>query len=253
MADSTTSKNPESEDGKTSPSKAAATAEATLKNGAAGKAAPPVPEFKAPPKPGKEEAPGIDSLFMYKPIFVQPPYYLKQKENVYEGYENFSFKENNYEVMQKDIKFLQIAAQHNMLNLTEQEFERVIDIFEKIVFIDQKQSRDHLVTRFFEMAPKDLQDKVSKASLELIYNKYWKDEREKRKRSFLRMFWEKADFDDQDPFSAFRKRVKDKMKLRKKAKYEIDSYKKMFEIRTNCIDVLHILNDTLKREQIKKR
>jgi len=77
MADSTTSKNPESEDGKTSPSKAAATAEATLKNGAAGKAAPPVPEFKAPPKPGKEEAPGIDSLFMYKPIFVQPPYYLK--------------------------------------------------------------------------------------------------------------------------------------------------------------------------------
>jgi hypothetical protein len=67
------------------------------------------------------------------------------------------------------------------------------------------------------------------------------------------MFWEKADFDDQDPFSAFRKRVKDRMKLRKKAKYEIDSYKKMFEIRTNCIDVLHILNDSLKREQIKKR
>jgi hypothetical protein len=35
---------------------------------------------------------------------------------------------------------------------------------------------------------------------------YWKDEREKRKRSFLRMFWEKADFDDADLFSAFRKR-----------------------------------------------
>jgi len=43
------------------------------------------------------------------------------------------------------------------------------------------------------------------------------------------------------------------MKLRKKAKYEIDSYKKMFEIRTNCIDVLHVLNDMLKREQAKKR
>jgi hypothetical protein len=133
---------------------------------------------------------------MYKPIFVQPPFYLKQKENVYEGYENFSFKENNYEVMQKDIKFVQIAASHNLLNITEQEFERVIDIFEKIVYIDQKQSRDHLVTRFFDMAPRDLQDRVPKASLELIYNKYWKDEREKRKRSFLRMFWEKADFDD---------------------------------------------------------
>ena len=155
--------------------------------------------------------------------------------------------------MQKDIKFVQIATKHNMLGISEQEFERVIDIFEKIVFIDQKQSREYLVTRFYEVAPKDLQERVPKASLELIYNKYWKDDREKRKRSFLRIFWEKADFDDQDPFSAFRKRVKDKMKLRYKAMYEIDSYKKMFEIRANCIDVLHILNDTLKREQIKKR
>ena len=43
------------------------------------------------------------------------------------------------------------------------------------------------------------------------------------------------------------------MKLRKKTKYEIDSYFKMFEIRKNCIDVLNILNDTYRREQIKKR
>jgi hypothetical protein len=47
--------------------------------------------------------------------------------------------------------------------------------------------------------------------------------------------------------------VKDKMKLRKKAKYEIETYKKMFEIRVNCLDVLHILQDAHKREQIKKR
>jgi hypothetical protein len=172
---------------------------------------------------------------------------------VYEGYENFSFNENNYEIMQKDIKFLQVANKHNLLKINEADFERVIDIFEKIVFIDQKQSREHLVTRFSEVAPRDLQERVTKPSLELIYNKYWKDEREKRKRSFLRMFWEKADYDDNDPFSAFRKRVKDRMKTRKKAKYEIVSYKKMFEIRTNCIDVLHVLNDSLKREQVKKR
>ena len=181
-----------------------------------------------------------------------PAFYIKQKEAVYDGYENFSFTENNYEVMQKDIKFLQIAGVHNLLDMRQPEFERVIDIFEKIVFIDQKQSREHLVKRFAEVAPRELQ-KIPPPALELIYNKYWKDEREKRKRSFLRMFWEKADFDDQDPFSAFRKRIKDKMKTRKKAKYEIDAYKKMFEIRTNCIDVLHILNDSLKREQVKRR
>lgn len=67
------------------------------------------------------------------------------------------------------------------------------------------------------------------------------------------MFWEKADFDDNDPFSAFRKRQKEKMKLRKKTKYEIDSYFKMFDIRQNCLSVLGILQDTYKREQIKKR
>jgi len=156
-------------------------------------------------------------------------------------------------VHQKDLAFLELGESHNLLRVSQADFERVIDIFEKIVYCDQKQSRDHLVTRFCEVAPKDLQARMQKGALELIYNKYWKDEREKRKRSFLRVFWEKADFDDQDPFSAFRKRIKDKMKLRKKAKYEIDSYKKMFEIRTNCIDVLHILNDTLKREQVKQR
>lgn len=67
---------------------------------------------------------------------MQPPFYLKQKEPVYEGYENFSFMENNYEVMQKDIKFVQIATKHNMLGISEQDFERVIDVYEKIVFID---------------------------------------------------------------------------------------------------------------------
>ena len=67
------------------------------------------------------------------------------------------------------------------------------------------------------------------------------------------MFWEKADFDDNDPFSAFRKRQKEKMKLRKKTKYEIDSYLKMFDIRSNCMSVLNILQDQYKREQIKMR
>jgi len=67
------------------------------------------------------------------------------------------------------------------------------------------------------------------------------------------MFWEKADYDDSDPFAAFRKRQKEKMKLRKKTKYEIESYVKMFEIRAQSIDVLSILQDAYKREQLKKR
>jgi hypothetical protein len=67
------------------------------------------------------------------------------------------------------------------------------------------------------------------------------------------MFWEKADFDDVDPNAAFRKRQKEKMKLRKKTKYEIETYFKMFELRTDSLNVLHILQDVWRREEIKKK
>lgn len=105
-----------------------------------------------------------------------------------------------------------------------------------------------MVTQFYKVAPKDLADRIPKQSLETIYSKYWKEEREKRKKSFLRMFWEKADYDDNDQFSAFRKRVKQKMTLRKKTKYEIESYLKMFDLRRNCLDVLSVINDMHRRE-----
>ena len=57
----------------------------------------------------------------------------------------------------------------------------------------------------------------------------------------MRMFWEKADFDDSEQISTFRKRQKDKMKLRKKVKYERESYYKMFDLRRESIRVLKIL------------
>ena len=55
---------------------------------------------------------------------------------MYEGYENFSFAENNYEVQQKDIKFIQKSAAYGLLNISTSDFEKVIDVFEKIVFMD---------------------------------------------------------------------------------------------------------------------
>lgn len=99
----------------------------------------------------------------------------------------------------------------------------------------------HLLSRFYEKAPVEYRQRITKQQLELIYQKYWKSEREKRRRSFLRIFWEKADIDDQDANAAFRKRQKEKMKLRKKTKYEIESYFKMFELRTDSVNVLRIL------------
>ena len=90
---------------------------------------------------------------------------------MYEGYENFSFQELDYEIKEKDIKFLNKSAAYNILHMSQSDFERVIDVFEKIVFIDQKQSKDHLVTRFYEVAPKEYCDRITKQSLEIVYSK----------------------------------------------------------------------------------
>ena len=48
----------------------------------------------------------IDSLYRYKPIFKQPAAYIKYKEPIYEGYENFTYEETNYEITERDIKWL---------------------------------------------------------------------------------------------------------------------------------------------------
>jgi hypothetical protein len=45
----------------------------------------------------------VEAYLNYKPIFKMTPYYIKFKEPVYEGYENFSFAELNYEIADKDI------------------------------------------------------------------------------------------------------------------------------------------------------
>lgn len=43
------------------------------------------------------------------------------------------------------------------------------------------------------------------------------------------------------------------MKLRKKPKYEIESYKKMFDLRVESIDVLSVLRVMWMREDLKKK
>jgi hypothetical protein len=74
----------------------------------------------------------LEAYLNYKPIFKQPPHFIKYKEPVYEGYENFTFSELNYEVTEKDLKFLE----ESKLEVDVQDFELIVDIFEKIVVLD---------------------------------------------------------------------------------------------------------------------
>jgi hypothetical protein len=39
-------------------------------------------------------------------------------------------------VHQKDLAFLELGESHNLLRVSQADFERVIDIFEKIVYCD---------------------------------------------------------------------------------------------------------------------
>jgi len=115
-----------------------------------------------------------------------PQNYIKFKEPVYEGYENFSFNEVNYEIQEKDLKFLENSG----LDISEQDFEKVIDVFEKIVVADQNQSLQHLQNRFYEKVPKDYAQRVPVSTLEAIYQKvrfssFWCSYESRRYQIFL--------------------------------------------------------------------
>jgi hypothetical protein len=68
------------------------------------------------------------------------PAFIKFVEPIYDGYERFSFIEVNYEITEKDIKFLE----KSVLNISYNDFEKVIDTFEKIIEGDQKKDQSKL-------------------------------------------------------------------------------------------------------------
>lgn len=115
----------------------------------------------------------VEILYRYRPFFKLPHHYVKYLEPVYEGFENFSFNEVNYEIMQKDIRFLENsrAANTPLQSLTNQDFEKVVDVFEKFVFLGESPSRDNLVMRFIERMPKEISVRIPKEALEYIYQK----------------------------------------------------------------------------------
>jgi hypothetical protein len=59
-------------------------------------------------------------------------WFIKYIEPVYDGYENFSFNEVNYEITEKDLTYLNKSG----LNISHAEFEKIIDTFEKIIVGD---------------------------------------------------------------------------------------------------------------------
>uniref|UniRef100_A0A7S2EGN1 Enhancer of polycomb-like protein n=1 Tax=Ditylum brightwellii TaxID=49249 RepID=A0A7S2EGN1_9STRA len=82
-----------------------------------------------------------------------------------------------------------------------------------------------------------------------VYN-YWVQKRSKLKRPLLRKYWPVTSSNDTNPHMVFRPREKEKYKLRKKRQNDMDSYRKMKQLRSDFDRVRTLLTLVKKREEI---
>lgn len=84
-----------------------------------------------------------------------------------------------------------------------------------------------------------------------VYN-YWAQKRQALKRPLLRKYWPQTPLNDTNPHLVFRPREKERYKLRKHRKNDMDGYRKMQQLRHDFDRVRHLL-DLVKRRETAKR
>lgn len=139
--------------------------------------------------------------------------YIVTVDQVYDGFENFSTKKVDYEIKDIDIEYIKDAK----LDISHADFEKCIDAFEKIQKLKKSPALQVIQQNWDSMANAKNHPKLTSEVRARIFNEFWKPLREERRnRSFLRMFWEKAEHDDKNPNAAFHHRKTfEKMTLRK--------------------------------------
>lgn len=140
--------------------------------------------------------------FQYQPIFKDKVAFIMNVPEVHEGYEDFTTQRVDYEIRDKDLQFMKLAG----LKITPDEFEKAIDSFEKICKMVKNENFKVIMSHWARLANAKDYKGLTEDVLDNIYMNHWKPEKEKTKRSFLRIFWEKADYDDNNNNSAFRRR-----------------------------------------------
>ncbi len=204
----------------------------------------PADGSRPPSKIPKEDIPQI--TYRYNRSFVIPQNYCKYIDKVFQTWDNFDFNTVDYEISDFDVAWLK-----GQKRPTAEELVKIIDVFEKI-WISQGKMQG-VVEMFFNMAGEKWKGRITKDLLNHVYTNYWMPEKEKRKRPFSRIFWDKHDLEDNDPCHAFRRRIKDRMTLRRKTKMELDCYKKMAQLRKQSVDAMKIFQEMIDREIKKKQ
>lgn len=173
-------------------------------------------------KEEKKFPPAIPTVALdlkFKPMLdiTQVNHYIKYVPAVFDTNLFFDWHETLYELNNNDRRFLtslnglieQGAVQG--VQLEERDLERVLDILEKVYYIKKELTDVVLLANFEQRAEAALQKKVSEQVLKQKIIPYWKSGRNQKKRkSFIRKFWENPDWEDKDPNAAFRQKAKQK-------------------------------------------
>ncbi|TMW56180.1 hypothetical protein Poli38472_008828 [Pythium oligandrum] len=84
-----------------------------------------------------------------------------------------------------------------------------------------------------------------------VYN-YWAQKRQALKRPLLRKFWPQTPLNDTNPHLVFRPREKERYKLRKHRKNDMEGYRKLQQLRGDFEQVRHLLDLVKRRERAKR-
>lgn len=138
--------------------------------------------------------------------------------------------------------------------------ERTLDILEKATGFETIITTDQAERLVFPKIPQFLHLFPSKAAAGIVTNKhvigdiynYWVQKRSKLKRPLLRRFWPVTASDDTNPHLVFRPREKEKYKLRKKRQNDMESFRKLKQLRNDFQKVRVLLDLVKRREELNR-
>ena len=132
---------------------------------------------------------------------TQSDSYVKYVPRVYPHELGFCWYETDYMITSSTRKQLNklnkaLEVQPNPFTVTEKEFEKIIDVFEKLRVIRNSQSLQAMCDGFYnrmQIQPA-LAHRIPRYVLEKIYKEIWLAEQENRKyHKLIRKFWENPD------------------------------------------------------------
>jgi len=155
----------------------------------------------------------------------------------------------DYVLGKKDVDWLNARGRTTSL-LDEDRLELMIDILEKATALGPAIPQDQaeqLLTSKLGMQP-------TSASREVVADVYlfWLQRRTQLKKPLLRTFWPSTAIDDTNPHMVFRPREKERYKLRKHRKNDMESFRRMQQLRRDCEKLRHILELVRHREEAKR-